>query len=257
MRQARKHSIKKILTILLTALVAVPATEQTGTENASSATASPVTDGSVSAAETTRFFSMTSADGTSASTDSKYNTIISAGTYTVNGLLEGQIVVNAGEKDKVVLDLNGTTITYGSDSTKKIVSADSVEISAKSGTENVINDTRSAKKTDDSSLGEGEVYSKCDLKFKGTGTLVFNAGYSGIFFDTNIVHEVLLVLSNTSVEQALYCKLHSAISIRSRMPTRTLFPIVLVFRVVKVLVIQLFHVGNTKVVGYFYHGVIE
>ena len=90
----------------------------------------------------------------------------------------GEILVEAGEEDEITLELSGATIKYGEDSPIKILSAGSVDISAKSGSENVISDTRSAKTADDDSQGGGAVYAKCDLKLKGSGTLVINASYN-------------------------------------------------------------------------------
>ena len=129
------------------------------------------------AKETTDTFSLTTSDGTFKQTGGTY-TITSAGTYTVSGLLEGQILVDAGEDDEIVIELAGVTITYGEDSPVKIVSAEKVEISAKKDTENVINDTRSAKTKDDEDQGEGAIYAKCDLKIKGNGILVISASYN-------------------------------------------------------------------------------
>lgn len=155
--------------------------EATTTESAVSVTTTvvtdPVTDETVTAREATGEFTLTSEDGAFSSVDGVY-TITAGGTYSLSGLLEGQILVAAGDEDKVVLELNGVTITYGADSPIKIESAKSVDISAKSGTENVINDTRSVKTADEESQGEGAIYSKCDLKLKGTGTLVVNAAYN-------------------------------------------------------------------------------
>ncbi|MGX8704244.1 MAG: carbohydrate-binding domain-containing protein, partial [bacterium] len=64
------------------------------------------------------------------------------------------------------------------DSPIKILSAEKVEISAKKGTDNVINDNRSEKNASDETQGEGAIYAKADLKLKGTGTLVVNASYN-------------------------------------------------------------------------------
>ena len=147
--------------------------EETTTETEATA----VTDESITAKETIGTFEISSSDGTF-STSGNVVTISSAGTYVLTGLLEGQILVDAGEDDEVVIELSGVTITCGSDSPVKIVSAGNVDISAKKGTENVINDTRSAKVKDDDTQGEGAIYATCDLKIKGTGTLVVNASYN-------------------------------------------------------------------------------
>ncbi len=144
---------------------------------AAAAPAEPVVDSDISASEATGTFELSTEDGEFSVTDNIY-TITSAGTYTATGLLNGQIVVDAGEDDEVVLELSGATVTYGSDSPVKIISAGKAEISAKKGTENVINDTRSNKTKDDENQGEGAIYAVCDLKIKGFGTLVINASYN-------------------------------------------------------------------------------
>ena len=143
----------------------------------STSVAEAVTDATVSAEETTAEFSIVTEDGEVSHEGAVY-TISKAGTYTLSGALTGQISVEAGEDDEVVLELAGVTITYGEDSPIKITSAKKVEISAKKETENVVKDTRSAKTVDTDTLGEGAIYAKCDLKLKGNGTLVVTAGYN-------------------------------------------------------------------------------
>lgn len=163
---------------------------------------SAVTDSDITAEETTEAFSLTTEDGTFEIGGNIY-TITSAGTYAATGLLNGQIVVDAGEDDEVVIELSGVTITYGDDSPIKIISAGNVDISAKKGTENVINDTRSAKTTDDDSQGNGAIYAKCDLKLKGSGTLVVNASYNNGIHTTDDLKIQKLSLKVTAYNNAL------------------------------------------------------
>ena len=159
-------------------------TEPTTEEKSDSETVSEKADGT---------FKITTSDGTYTSSEEIY-TISSPGTYALSGDLYGQIVVDAGENGEVILELSGVTITYGADSPIKIISAGSADISAKKDTENVISDTRSAKTSDDAAQGEGAVYAKCDLKIKGNGTLVVNAGYN------NGIHTTKdLVIQNLSL----------------------------------------------------------
>lgn len=98
-------------------------------------------------------------------------TITAAGTYSASGTLVGQIVVNAGDDDQVEIELNGVEITYDQNSPILCLNADKVEISAKKGSKNYINDNRSAKTADVDDQGEGAISAKCDLKLKGTGSL--------------------------------------------------------------------------------------
>lgn len=127
--------------------------------------------------ENTGEFSISTSDGTYSKSGSIY-TLSKAGTYSLSGKLEGQILVSATETDEVVIELNGVSISYDQDSPIKAVSADKVEISAKKDTENTISDNRSVKTVDTDTLGEGAIYADCDLKLKGSGTLVVTGNYN-------------------------------------------------------------------------------
>ena len=162
----------------------------------------PVTDTDITAEEATGDFSLTTEDGKFEQNGSIY-TITAAGTYTLSGLLEGQIVVDAGGDDEITLELSGVTITYGKDSPVKILSAGSVDISAKKDTENVINDTRSPQTAEDESQGGGAVYAKCDLKLKGSGTLVVTGGYNNGIHTIDDLKIQKLTLKVTAYDNAL------------------------------------------------------
>lgn len=127
--------------------------------------------------ENTGEFSISTSDGAYSKSGSIY-TLSKAGTYSLSGKLEGQILVSAAETDEVVIELNGVSISYDQDSPIKAVSADKVEISAKKETENTISDNRSVKTVDTDTLGEGAIYADCDLKLKGSGTLVVTGNYN-------------------------------------------------------------------------------
>lgn len=104
--------------------------------------------------------------------------ITKAGTYTISGKLTGQILVEASEDDTVVLELNGVSITYDSDSPIKATNGAKLEISAKKDTDNIIKDNRKAKTTEIASQGEGAISADIDLKLKGSGTLVVTGNYN-------------------------------------------------------------------------------
>ncbi len=131
----------------------------------------------IEVSEVTSEFEISTSDGAYTQSGNVY-TITSAGTYTLSGKLTGQILVEAGDDDEVVLELNGVSITNSSDSPIKAVSGSKLEISAKKDTDNVITDGRSAKTVEDSSLGEGAISADIDLKLKGTGTLVVTGNYN-------------------------------------------------------------------------------
>ena len=154
------------------------------------------------ATEASGTFNITTSDGNYSVSDNIY-TIKSAGTYTLSGYLEGQILVEASEQDDVVLELNGVTINYSKDSPIKVLSADSVEISAKKNTENVINDTRSTKTVDSDTQGEGAISAKCDLKIKGNGTLVVTGNYNNGIHTTKDLTIQNLTLKVTAYNNAV------------------------------------------------------
>lgn len=116
-------------------------------------------------------------------------TISVAGDYIFSGTLEeGQIIVNAGEEDKVNLILNGVNMTNSTDSVIKALSADRVSIKVVHGTTNVITDNRSVKTADDETVGEGAINAKCDLTLTdyGTGTASASLSVTGNY--NNGVH---------------------------------------------------------------------
>lgn len=204
--------MKRLLTVFLVIALlgtltacgskSVTDTSGVGGDDATVSVAEAVTDTTISAAETTGAFSIKSNDGTVSTDDNAYR-ISAAGTYTLQGAIQGQVLIAAGEEDAVTLELNGVTVTCGEDSPIKIVSAGSVEIVAKSGSENVINDTRSAKATDSDEQGGGAIDAACDLKLKGSGTLVVNAGYNNGVHTTKDLTIQELSLKVTAVNNAL------------------------------------------------------
>ena len=157
-------------------------------------------------------FSITSTNGEFTSSDNVY-TITSAGDYSLKGSLEGRIVVEAGDKADVYLELNGVTISCGDDSPIKIISADNVEITANNGSKNYINDTRSAKTSEDKRQGEGAVYAKSDVVLKGSGNLIVNASYNNGIHTTKDLKIQKLTLEVTARGNAV--KGNDSISITS------------------------------------------
>ena len=176
--------MNKALSIMLTALIAV----LTVSCAKNSGSAEP--------------FSLTSSNGKFSGSDNVY-TITSAGVYSLSGSLEGRIVVDAGDKADVYLELYGVTISSSKDSPIKIISADSVEITAKNGSANYINDTRSVKKSDDASQGEGAIYAKSDVILKGSGSLIINASYNNGIHTTKDLKIQKLTLEVTAYDNAI------------------------------------------------------
>ena len=152
--------------------------------------------------EVTEEFEISTSDGTYTKTGSVYK-ITAAGTYTLTGKLTGQILIEAGDDDEVVLELNGVSITYGSDSPIKAVSGSKLEISAKKDTDNVIKDTRSAKTSEVDSQGEGAISADIDLKLKGTGTLVVTGNYNNGVHTSKDLTIQKLTLKSTGYNNAI------------------------------------------------------
>lgn len=145
-------------------------------------------------------FNIETSNGSISSNDNVY-TLSSAGTYTLSGNLNGQIVVDAGSDEEVNLELNGVTISYDKNSPILVTSADSVTIKASKSTKNTIYDNRNAKTIDDANQGEGAISAKCDLKFAATGSLYVEGNYNnGIHTtkDLKIQKQDLIVKANNN-----------------------------------------------------------
>ena len=162
----------------------------------------PAVNTEINAKEATGAFSITTEDG-AFTEDGNVYTVTAAGTYVLSGHLEGQVIVDSGETGEVVLELSGVTITSGEDSPIKILSASDVDVSAKKDTENLIKDTRSAKTAENDDQGEGAIYAKTDLKIKGSGTLVVEAGYNNGIHTTKDLTIQKVTLKVTARNNAL------------------------------------------------------
>ena len=99
-------------------------------------------------------------------------TITEEATYIFRGdLQDGQIVVNAGEKDKLQLVFDGVEITSKTSAALYVVEADKVVVTLAPGSENVLANGGSFEAIDDNNI-DGAVFSKQDLTFNGTGSLI-------------------------------------------------------------------------------------
>ena len=147
-------------------------------------------------------FSIVTSDGSYAKSGSVY-TLSMAGTYTLSGKLVGQILVEAGEDDDVVLELSGVSISYGQDAPIKALSGNKLEISAKKDSGNIVSDTRSHKSTDNDTQGEGAISSDIDLKLKGSGTLVVTGNYNHGVYTSKDLEIQKLTLKSTGYNNAI------------------------------------------------------
>ena len=100
-------------------------------------------------------------------------TITAAGTYILSGSSENvQIVVKAGDQDKVQIVLNGVTMK-GTDAAILVESADKTFITLAEGSQNSISDSTNHTNTD----YDAAIYSKDDLTFNGSGSLTIEGNY--------------------------------------------------------------------------------
>ena len=97
-------------------------------------------------------------------------TITAAGTYILSGTLrDGTVTVDAGDKDKVRLVLDGVQITGKNAAALLIKKADKVFVTLAEGSSNSLSNGGSFSSAD--SNIDGAVFSKEDLTFNGTGSL--------------------------------------------------------------------------------------
>lgn len=115
-------------------------------------------------------------------------TISKEGVYVITGsLVDGQIVVEAGDTDKIQIVLNGVNITCLNNAPIYIKSADKVFITLKEGTENNLKDNSEYVQVDDNTV-DGVIFSKADLTLNGSGTLNIIGNYKhGIVSKDDIV----------------------------------------------------------------------
>ena len=106
-------------------------------------------------------------------------TVSKAGTYVVSGTLsDGQIIVDAGDEDKVQLVLAGVTMTNQDSACIYVKNADKVFVTLADGTVNTLSDTgEEFVQTEEDTTVDGVIYARDDICFNGTGTLNVNAKY--------------------------------------------------------------------------------
>ena len=138
-------------------------------------------------------------------------TITKGGTYTLSGVLEGNVIVDVKEANAdgiydVVLELEGATIISNTNSPIYAKESDSIsydlEISAKKDTTNIVKDTRSLME-EDMEVELAAIYSEVDLKLKGKGILYVYASYNNGIHTKDDLKIKNLTLSVTAPNNAL------------------------------------------------------
>lgn len=119
-----------------------------------------------------------SVQGAGAQTSAAGVVISSAGTYIVSGeLTDGQLLVDAGDDDKVQLVLAGATVHNEDGSAIYVRNADKCFVTLDAGTESSLSDGSSYALEDDSDEPYATLFSRCDLTLNGSGTLNVTSAY--------------------------------------------------------------------------------
>ncbi len=100
-------------------------------------------------------------------------TITEEGVYVLSGSLEGRILVDAPDTDKVQLVLNGVEISGGENAAIYAKEADKLFLTLPEGTQNMISG-REFTDSEGNSI-DGAIFARCDLTVNGTGSLEVQA----------------------------------------------------------------------------------
>ena len=107
--------------------------------------------------------------------------ITSAGEYTLSGsLIDGQVIVDAGDEDEVTLILKNASVSSSKGAPILFLNAASAAVKSEEKTYNTVKDVRPddpAKDAESDDNYDAAIYAKCDLKINGTGTLIVNSEY--------------------------------------------------------------------------------
>ena len=135
-------------------------------------------------------------EGSGVSIEKNVITISKAGTYYFTGTLEdGNIVVNAGDDDNVILVFDNAKITSSTTSCINGINAKNIYINLVEGSTNTFTDSSNYTVFTEDDEPNGTIFSKTDLFINGRGTLVVNANYLD-----GIVSKDDLVITNATIE---------------------------------------------------------
>ena len=102
-------------------------------------------------------------------------TITDEGTYILSGtLVDGMIIVDAGQSDKVQLVLNGAEISSFTSAAVYVRQADKVFLTTAADTENTLSNGGAYEAIDENNI-DAVIFSKDDLTLNGTGSLNIHA----------------------------------------------------------------------------------
>ncbi|MBR1802679.1 MAG: carbohydrate-binding domain-containing protein [Clostridia bacterium] len=130
--------------------------------------------------------------------------ITKAGTYYFTGTAENaNIVINAGDDDNVVLVFENADITSKTTSVINGVKAKNIMINLKEGSTNTFTDSSNYTEFTGDDEHNATVFSKTDLIFNGTGTLIVNANYKDGIKSKDDLVITNVTLKITSVDDGL------------------------------------------------------
>ena len=121
-----------------------------------------------------------SIEGNGVSVSGNSINITKAGTYYLTGeIQDGNLVINAEDKDDVQLVLDNCSIISKNTAPINCINADKLTITLADSSKNTITDSDSYTKFTDTESKEpdGAIFSKTDLVINGNGTLTINANY--------------------------------------------------------------------------------
>ncbi len=117
-------------------------------------------------------------DGSGASAANSTVTITAAGTYILSGTLsDGQIIVSAGQKDKIHLVLSGVTLACSNSAPIYTKQAAKTIVTLAEGTTNSVSDGATYKNASEEGAPDAVIFSQSDLTINGTGNLIVNGKY--------------------------------------------------------------------------------
>ena len=129
-----------------------------------------------SAASITLSGSTAQSNGSGVSINNATVTISKEGCYLINGELEdGQIIVDAGDSDKVQLALDNASIHCSTGSAILVRNADNVKVTLAADSENELSDGTEYQTDDDNP--DAALFSKDDLVINGSGSLTVQGNY--------------------------------------------------------------------------------
>ena len=103
--------------------------------------------------------------------------ISKAGTYILEGTLNGSVIIEVSDNEDVQLVLSNVTINSGDFAGIYIIEGDEITITLAEGTVNTISDSGTYTQIDDNEV-DALIYSKADLIINGSGTLNLGSKYS-------------------------------------------------------------------------------